>query len=315
VRLLLQTDMEGVSRITSYREILPHYDEYWEIGRGRLTDDVLAAVQGLLDGGATEVVVDDQHLGRPENIIWDNLPSRASRLASSVIYQQLREGAFDAVFQVGRHARWGTNDAFVAHTQMPGISLAIDDRLITECHICALRAGAPVLGITGDDRLGPQVDGVISGTPFLPVKQSRSLTETSPLTENSDQSLQTIREFAEHCMRQWRSRPRPTLPESFTLSAFIADSNTRGLAGVHRFTPLDVSTVSVECADWWNDAEPAMQAATGHAAARMIAALGSVDTSSQASMHDIDPQVLATIRQTLVSWLTEPQIAWSATHV
>ncbi len=312
MRVLLQTDMEGISRITDFREILPLWDEYWERGRSYLTDEVVAAAQGLLAGGAIEVVVDDQHLGRPTNIIADRLPDKTSMPDSRVIHQQLQDRAFDAVFQVGRHARWGTNDGFVSHTQMPGISLAIDGALITECHICALRAGAPLLGITGDDRLEPQIDGAIAGTPFLPVKRSRALTRTRPRRRDSTRSFAEVQAFARKCIRAWRSRPVPTLPESFTLSAFVGTrANAAELAGVHKFEIAGDAVVSARCAGWWNGAEQAMQAATGVAAAPIISALGSLDVSSQADLKQIDPETIETARDRLTSWLMLPQLTWS----
>lgn len=311
MRVLLQTDMEGISRITDFREILPLWDEYWELGRPYLTDEVVAAAQGLLAGGATEVVVDDQHLGRPANIIAERLPDKASMPGSRIIYQQLQDRAFDAVFQVGRHARWGTNDGFVSHTQMPGISLAIDGALITECHICALRAGVPVLGITGDDRLEPQIDGAIAGTPFLPVKRSRGLTRTRPRRRDATRSLADVQEFASRCARAWSSRPTPTLPESFTLSAFVGvPANATKLARVHGFELVGDAVVSVQCNGWWSGAEPAMQAATGVAAAPIIDALGSLDVSSQTDLKRINPVTLESARERLTSWLAQPQVAW-----
>lgn len=311
MRVLLQTDMEGVSHITSLHEVFPVWDEYWETGRRRLTEDVIAAVLGLLDGGATEVIVDDQHLDGPSNIIVEDLPNRASVPGPAAIYQQLQDRAFDAVFQVGRHPRWGTNDGFVSHTQVPGVSIALDDQLLTESHICAVRAAVPVLGIIGDDKLDAQIDGILSGTPFLAVKCSRGLTNTRPRHQSTRQSRATIRDFAESCIKTWRSRSAAALPQSFTLSAFVGDTNlARQLSGNHGFTLVGDSVVSVRCDDWWRDAEPAMQAATGAVAAPLIEALGTLDMSSLSAIHDADQETLEASRNVITASLTRPQRAW-----
>jgi hypothetical protein len=47
VRILLQTDMEGVSWLTDHRGIWPVFPEYWRTGRPRLTADMVAAACAL----------------------------------------------------------------------------------------------------------------------------------------------------------------------------------------------------------------------------------------------------------------------------
>lgn len=90
--------------------------------------------------------------------------------------------SFDALFQVGFHARAGTPNGFVSHTMVPGLRVAGDGAPVTESHIWARLAGLPVLGIAGDAALGGQLDGILRGTPFLAVKRSVSRTENTPST-------------------------------------------------------------------------------------------------------------------------------------
>src|SRR5947209_1163349 len=61
MRIVLSADMEGVSQITDPREVNAAFTEYWETGRDRYNSEVAAAARGLLAGGATEVVVLDNH--------------------------------------------------------------------------------------------------------------------------------------------------------------------------------------------------------------------------------------------------------------
>ncbi len=75
-RVLLLADMEGVSQIDDFRECWPIYSEYWQTGRQKMTADVAAAAQGLLDGGASEVgIVNGHGFGYP-NIIEEELAGR-----------------------------------------------------------------------------------------------------------------------------------------------------------------------------------------------------------------------------------------------
>jgi D-amino peptidase len=305
MRVLMQVDMEGAAQITDYRELVPLWASYWRQGRRHLTDDVAAAAFGLLDGGATEVVIDDQHLGLGETILAERLPRHASIPERDWIYRHLRAKPFDAVFQVGRHARWGTESGFVAHTQMPGMALAIDGQPITECHINAWRARVPVLGITGDDRLADQIDGTLSGTPFLAVKHSSGPTETRPAFPSAARAGAAIQAFAAECARRATERPAPALPSAFALTAMVdpdAAAMLDGQAGLRRIAP---DTLALACADWWRDAEPAVQAVTRAAAAPFFDHFRGLDLSTEERALANRRARLATARRYFGAWLQQ----------
>jgi D-amino peptidase len=307
MRVLIQADMEGVAHLTDARQVLPFWMDYWETGRAYLTEEVAAAALGLQAGGVSDVVVDDQHLGGPKNLLSDRLPADVSLPGPDVIYQELEEGAYDAVFQLARHSRWGTNNGFMSHTQLPYIGLALDGKPFTESHIAAWRAGVPVLGITGDERLGPQLDGALAGTPFLAVKRSRGLTETRPVKKDRARSLDTIRDFATQCAQDWRARTSPALPAGFTLSANLAPELAKQLVGHHGFTLANRSTVSVQCAGWWGEAEPAMQAATNIVARPFFETMRSLNLTSPERLSEIDATALDRARDLYTSWLHQPE--------
>ena len=42
MRIAVVFDMEGTSHITDLREPFPTYREYWDTGRAKLTDDIVA---------------------------------------------------------------------------------------------------------------------------------------------------------------------------------------------------------------------------------------------------------------------------------
>src|SRR6266508_4509584 len=61
-RVFMITDMEGVSGIFDTElQCLPYKSPRWEESRRLLTGEINAAVDGLFEGGATEVVVWDGH--------------------------------------------------------------------------------------------------------------------------------------------------------------------------------------------------------------------------------------------------------------
>ena len=78
MRVVLSADLEGISQLRHAREILAACPEYWETGKPRFEDEVRAACEGLLAGGATVVVVLDNHgSGNPTNISATTLPDGA----------------------------------------------------------------------------------------------------------------------------------------------------------------------------------------------------------------------------------------------
>src|SRR5580765_3804490 len=99
--------MEGASQLRSVREIWGCLPEYWQTGKPRLEDDVAAVCEGLLAGGASELVVLDNHGGNAVNVSAESLPAGV-RLETWRDFDLLdHEG--DATFQVGYHARGGVD--------------------------------------------------------------------------------------------------------------------------------------------------------------------------------------------------------------
>ena len=165
----VSVDMEGASQLRSVRETFGCFPEYWETGKPALEADVAAVCEGLLAGGATELVVLDNHGGNTINVSQESLPPSA-RLEGWHVYD-LGDHGVDAMFQVGYHARGGV-DGFLSHTYMPGLRLRVGGEPISESHSRKWGAGIPLLGIVGND-LHEQTLGSLEGTPYLVVQESR----------------------------------------------------------------------------------------------------------------------------------------------
>ena len=173
----VSVDMEGASQLRGVREIWGCLPEYWETGKPRLEADVFAACQGLLAGGASELVVLDNHGGNTVNVSAEALPAGA-RLEGWRDFD-LRDHEVDAMFQVGYHPRGGV-EGFLSHTYLPGLRLRVDGELISESHGRAWASGVPLVGITGND-LHQQTIGSLSDTPYLVVQKSLGRSAMQPL--------------------------------------------------------------------------------------------------------------------------------------
>jgi len=306
MNILLWTDMEGISQITDHRERWPVYPEYWQTGRRKFTSDVIAAASGLLEGGATEVFVVKGHglVGWP-NLLSEEFPNRVRLFEDSE-----RRTRIDALFLIGSHARCGTPDGFISHTFVPYFRVSVNDALITESHAVGWRVGVPVLGIVGDAVLGKQLDGGLSGTPFLEVKRSTSRTETKPLHANPGASADAIGVFASQCIREPRQHKPPILPSLFTVAVSMEPDLANVVVGKNGLTRRSPAVLTRQARGWVQDAEPAIEQASGAALTPFLEAIGNLDLSSEEAMRRQVPMSLERVRRYFVEWTGGNPAAW-----
>jgi D-amino peptidase len=167
--------MEGISGVVQWEHVQPGHFEYSRF-REIMTEEVNAAIDGALDGGASSVVVTDGHAdGR--NILIEKLHAPARLNSGSPAPLSMVQGAQQAevVFFIGYHARADTPEAILCHTwtdQVRGVWL--NDQAVGEIGLNAAVCGsfgARVSLITGDrtavqeaiDLLGP-IESVVVKT-------------------------------------------------------------------------------------------------------------------------------------------------------
>lgn len=305
MRVVLSSDMEGISQLRRAREILAACPEYWHTGRPRYEAEVAAACEGLLAGGATEVIVLDNHAsGNPANLAADALPSGA-RLESWNLWDVPRHDV-DAMLQVGYHARGGV-DGFLSHTYLPGLRLRVDGELISESHGRAWASGLPLLGITGND-LHLDTLGSLAETPFLVVQRTISRGEAEPLFDPVD-AANAIRAFAEQCMRDAASAPAVTVPSQLTFEASMPNGNLvvdqMTAAGWEQAGEVEF----VARLQMWDDARELLAAAMNAALAPFVPYwLGGFDSAEDAAAAD--QQRVEQLRLIFDAWAEESHPQW-----
>ena len=286
MRIVLSVDMEGIAGITGVRELLACCPEYWDTGRARLTDDVLAAASGLLDGGASEVIVLDNHAsGHPNNMIAEHLPFGVQIATENVF--DLPQADIDGMLQVGYHPRRSVA-GFAPHTYIPGLRLWLDDEEISESHSRVWAAQTPLLGITGHANHGSNL-GSLNEVPFLPVQHGIDPHHPHSVFTEPLESAETIRSFARGAMHQIADAVRPTAPPNATFAATLecpGDTQVETmLAG--GWIRQSEDAFAVKLPDWSQAREPlavAMQAAI----APFLRPLAAVDMSSRDAMAHQD---------------------------
>lgn len=163
-KILLAFDMEGVTgaeQAGDYSYSNPNYKKTQQ----SLTDDVNAAIRGLLKGGASEVVLTDCHASdnnASADYVLDQLPKGARFDMRDKPFDPYVDGpdkSYDALAMVGMHVRSGT-EGFAPHTYYGTIRWNMNGLEMSETSMVALSAarfGIPLVLVTGDDRHKPEV--------------------------------------------------------------------------------------------------------------------------------------------------------------
>jgi D-aminopeptidase len=198
----------------------------------------------------------------------------------------------------------------MSHTHTTNIRIAVDGIPITENHHCAWTAAMPVLGVTGDAALAPQLSGALAGTPFLATKRSIDRPTASRLFPDSSSRDQSIKHFATRTVQRWRERHAPALPASFTLSVSLDPSLANRAAGQHGWRQTSAAVLMVEVADWHREARPALGAALA-AANRVWEPHGPIfEIGSEEAMRAQDPAGLARAQDFLNAWMHAEEADW-----
>ncbi len=216
MRVLISADMEGTCGVVSWVQVTP--TEYssdeptsgveYERARARMTTEVNAAIQGALDGGAEEVIVNDSHDGM-RNLIPEELDPSCRFISGNDKPLGMVQGVdlegVGAVFYTGYHAKAGTPAAPLAHTWTGWLNdVRIDGRSVGEFGINALVAGhfgVPVALVTGDDKAVTQARDLLGeGVVGVTVKEGFSTFAALHLHPRQAQSL--IREGAAEAVRR-----------------------------------------------------------------------------------------------------------------
>jgi D-amino peptidase len=182
MRVFISVDMEGISGLVRWPDVTNGID--YERGRRFLTADTNAAIAGAFAGGATEVVVEENH-GVQDlcNVLMDEIDPRcevvrgAGRGGATTMSALTAES--DVIFFVGHHARAGSRPGIMAHTiDYKAFSrVRVQGEDIGEPDLFTWRGaelGVPVGLVTGDQVVAEQVQARSPAAEAVIVKRALS---------------------------------------------------------------------------------------------------------------------------------------------
>ncbi len=157
--------MEGITGVVSNEDVTPGKMNY-ERFRNQMCHDVNAAIEGALEAGATEVVVNDSH-GQMTNLLLEQLHPVASLISGVTKPLYMMEGidkSFDCAMFVGYHSMVG-GKGVLSHTMSGASSVQLNGRATSEAEINATIAGhfgVPVTMVSGDQYTVSEVREVMA---------------------------------------------------------------------------------------------------------------------------------------------------------
>lgn len=210
MKVFVMTDLEGVAGVATFLEQAYPEGKYYEAARRLLTAEVNAGVEGLLAGGAGQIVVMDGH--GPGAVVFEELHPAAELIHGrplSPLWREELDGCGAAIF-IGQHAMAGVAMGNLNHTQN---SLSIDyvklnGEKIGEIAQFALLAGSydvPVIFLSGDEAACREIEGLIPGVTTASVK--RGLNRTSAISISAQEARRRIRAGVQEALVGQMTRP------------------------------------------------------------------------------------------------------------
>jgi len=183
MKVFVSVDMEGVSGLVRWPDVVTRGIDF-ERNRRLMTLDANAAVAGAFEGGATEVVVEENH-GVEDlcDLLIDEVDERCTVVRGAGRPTATTMAALDAgigvVLLVGHHARAGSRPGIMAHTVSYDQfrAVRVGGRDCGEPEIFAIRAGelgVPVGLITGDQVAVAQLRARVPEAEAVIVKRALS---------------------------------------------------------------------------------------------------------------------------------------------
>lgn len=203
VTIFLITDAEGVAGVCRQDQTDPKDAEMRQL----LTGEINAAVQGFLDGGATEVIVWDGHDGS-QTLSALTIHPRAKLLMGSPGLNMLLERRFAAIGFLGQHARANSPHGVMAHSYS---SLGVQNMLMNgkpagEIETRTALAGwfnTPAIFLSGDQAAADQLRAIVPGAETVAVKEG--LANYACISLSAEAARGLIRERAAAAVRKLAS--------------------------------------------------------------------------------------------------------------
>jgi D-amino peptidase len=233
MKVYISADIEGITGTTHWDETDKGKEDYPEF-REQMTAEVVAACEGALKAGATEILVKDAHdSGR--NILASRLPPEARLLRGWSGHPFLMVEGVDETFQamlmIGYHSRGGSGTSPLSHTNTGRYDyIKINGSYVSEFVITTYTAAlvnVPVVFLSGDAGLCQEAANLVPCLTSVAVKEGRG---GATLNLQPQLAVERIRSGVREALSADLSRCKIELPAHFSVELRFKD-HTRAYGG------------------------------------------------------------------------------------
>ena len=223
MKVYVETDLEGVAGVVTFGVQTSPDGKYYESAKKLLTAEVNAAVEGMVEMGVDDILVNDGH--GPGAIAFDELHPAAKLLhgrphAPRVVRDEIVK-TYDVCIMIGQHAMAGVTDGSMNHTQGLAIEqYKLNGNLIGEIAQFALYHGAmglPMIFLSGDEAGCREAESLMPGIVTTSVKHG--LSRSSAISLSPQEAHKRLRAGIKKAIRQHEETPLSPLiwPAPYTL--------------------------------------------------------------------------------------------------
>jgi D-amino peptidase len=253
MKVLIGTDIEGVAGVVSFAAQTGADSKYYEDAKKLLTAEVNAAVEGLLEAGADDILVADGHgCGaihfeslHPEAKLFHGRPVCAKEVQNQIY------SSYDVTIMIGQHAMAGVQTGNLNHTQnSKNIDYyKLNGNKIGEIAQWSLRFGAygiPLIFLSGDEAACDEAEKLIDGVKTVAVKQG--LGRNSAISLSAQKAAEKIKAGVAQALSEHLKQPaKPlVLDGPFILEKrFFSTDMVDACCADPRYKRLDSQTVQL----------------------------------------------------------------------
>jgi D-amino peptidase len=225
MKVYISADIEGITGTTTWSETELNSPDYIPFQK-QMTKEVLAAIEGAIAGGATEILLKDAH-DSARNILIDELPDNVKIIrgwtGEPMCMVAGLDASFDRAIFIGYHSEGGSERNPLAHTLSLLADVKINGEYASEFLINTYAAAlnqVPVAFVSGDQALTEHIAKYNENIVTFATKEGVG---SATISVSPKHTINETKRLVEQAMKLERRTLQVELPEYFTVEIIYKD--------------------------------------------------------------------------------------------
>lgn len=225
MKVYISADIEGITGTTVWPETELNAPEY-QFFQKQMTKEVLAAIEGAIAGGATEILLKDAH-DSARNILLDELPENVKIIRGwtndPMCMVAGLDNSFDRAIFIGYHSEGGSERNPLAHTLSLLADVKINGEYASEFIINTYAAAlhnVPVAFVSGDQGLKEHIARYNENIVTFATKEGIG---SATINVSPQKTLKATKQLVEQAMKVERETMQVELPKHFKVEIIYKD--------------------------------------------------------------------------------------------